>query len=64
MIQEGISLSLLDKTHALHQVRDRKHDAQEVLRRVWQSAVPALSEVQRGKCPHIGVLRGLWHRAR
>jgi class 3 adenylate cyclase len=34
-------------------VRDRKHDKQEILRCLWQSAVQSLSEVRRGKMrPH------------
>ena len=31
---------------------------------MWQPAVQSLSEVRRGKCPLISVLRGLWRRAR
>ncbi len=31
---------------------------------MWQPVVPSLSEVRRGKCALIGVLRGLWHRGR
>ena len=31
---------------------------------MWQPAVQSLSEVRRGKCALIGVLRGLRHRAR
>jgi hypothetical protein len=45
-------------------VRDRKHDKQEVLPCLWQSAGWSLSEVRRGKCALIGVLRGLRHGAR
>ncbi len=28
--------------------------------RVWQSDIPSLFEVRRGKCALIGVLRGVW----
>jgi hypothetical protein len=38
-------------------------EEKQVLRRVWQPAVQSLSEVRRGKCVLIGVLRGLRHRA-
>ena len=52
--------SLRIKAHALHQVRNRKHDQQEVLRRVRQPTFPTLSEVRGRKRALICVLRGLW----
>jgi hypothetical protein len=56
MIQKAFGRSLGGQGDALHEMRERKHHGQEVLRHVWQPAIQPLFEVRGRKRSLVCIL--------